>query len=319
VKMPALWISLGFLLVTLGTGCATSNGSSSSSGFSFRGQSAHRLLSDAKATSSAGNPIASIPQLHEVIARFPESKEAIEAHYLLGRAYYSIDGYRDAILELNRYLEAAPSGKHAEESRALVEKLSAEYRERFPSSGDLDTEISALQSDLAKDVESLELRKRLADRLWLRGRYEDAGAVYIDIAAREAAYRDDPAFRQRVELHRDGSHTLLTPALIMEREIERRPITVSNLTSFRSNRDRRTQIYRNFVVTGQVINRSDSVLSGVEIDITVYGFGAQIYDTKRFKIGEMYPAESRAFSVRFSNFRDLNSIDRYDYSIRFRR
>ena len=84
-------------------------------------------------------------------------------------------------------------------------------------------------------------------------------------------------------------------------------------------RDRRTQIPRYFVVTGQALNRSDSVLSGVEIDITIYGFGAQVYDTKRFRLGEMYPSESRAFSVRFSNFRNLDSIDRYDYSIRFQR
>lgn len=322
MKMPSVWISLGLLVVGLVSGCATSNGgpsSSRTSGISFNGQSAHRLLNDAKATSSSGNPVAAIPQLHEVIARHPGSEEAIEAHYLLGLAYYGIEGYRDAILELNAYLEASPSGKHAEKSRALVERLSAEYRERFPSSVDLDAEIASLQAGLAKNSESSELRKRLADRLWLRGRYEEAGNAYLDMAAREEGFAEDSIFRQRVELHRDGTHTLLTPAVIMQREIEQRPITVSNLTSFRSGRDRRTQIPRYFVVTGQAINRSDSVLSGVEIDITIYGFGAKIYDTKRFKLGEMYPSETRAFSVRFSNFTNLNSIDRYDYSIRFRR
>lgn len=268
---------------------------------------------------SGGNPVASVPQLHEVIARYPASKEAIEAHYLLGLAYYDIDGYRDAIIELNRYLEAAPTGKHAEESRSLVERLTSEYRKRFPSSADLNVEIASLQAELVNNSDSIELRKRLADRLWLRGRYEEAGGVYLDIVAREEAFKQDPIFRQRVELRGDGSHELLTPAEIMRREIERRPVTVSDFTSFRSGRDRRTQIPRHFVVTGLAINRSDSILSGVEIDITIYGFGAHIYDTKRFKLGEMYPSETRAFSVRFSNFRELNSIDRYDYTIRFRR
>lgn len=322
MNKPALWISLGFVVAGSLAGCATSNGissSSRSSGISFNGQSAYRLLGDARAAMSAGNAISAIPRLHEVIARFPGSKEAIEAHYLLGQAYYSIDDYRDAILELNRYLEAAPSGKHAVESRTLVERLSSEYRKRFPSSGNLDSEITSLQAELAKNADSLEIRKRLADRLWLRGRYEEAGKLYLDIAGREEAFKQDPVFRQRIELHGDGSYELLTPAEIMRREIEQRPITVSNFTSFASGRDRRTQIPRHYVVTGQAINRSESVLTEVEIDITIYGFGVRIYDTKRLKLGKMYPSETRAFSVRFSNFRELNSIDRYDYSIRFRR
>lgn len=322
MNKPALWICLGFSAVGVVAGCATTGSGHSYSGGlgnSFNGQSAQRLLGDARATIAAGNQVASIPQLHEVIARYPGSKSAIEAHYLLGVAYYDIDGYRDAIEELNYYLEAAPSGEHAEESRALVERLSSEYRERFPSSQDLDAEIASLQSDLTENPDSIKLRKRFADRLWLRGRYDEAGSAYLDIVAREEAFKQDPIFRQRVELRGDGSHVLLTPAEIMRREIENRPISVINLTSFRSGRDRRTQVPRYFVVTGQALNRSDSVLSGVEIDITIYGFGAHIYDTKRFTLGDMYPSETRAFSVRFSNFRELNSIDRYDYSIRFRR
>lgn len=276
-------------------------------------------MGEAHATRNSGNPIAAIPQFHELIARYPDSKEATEAHYLLGLTYYEVDGYRDAIQELNLYLAAAPAGPYAEESRALVELLSKENRKRFPTTQELDAEIALLRDELAGNPTSDTIQNSLADRLWLRGRYEEAAQIYLNMAARDEAFKRDPVFTRRIDLRPGGGHILLTPEEIVRREIDRQPITVTNLTSFRSGRDRRTQVPRHFVVTGQAINRSQSKLSGVEIDITIYGFGAQVYDTKRYRIGEMYPGETRAFSLRFSNFRELNSIDRYDYSVRFRR
>lgn len=316
------WTLLGVAALGLLAGCATSTTGVSfktrSSG-DFNGQSARRLMGEAQATRNGGNPIAAIPQFHELIARYPGSKEATEAHYLLGITYYEIEGYRDAIEELNRYLAAAPAGPHADESRALAERLSEEYRKRFPTPQELDAEITLLQEKLAADPASEALQKGLADRLWLRGRYEEAARMYLEMAARDEAFKRDPVFTRRIDLRPDGSHVLLTPEEIVRREVDRQPIAVTNLTSFRSGRDRRTQVPRYFVVTGQAINRSQNKLTGVEINVTIYGFGARVYDTKQFRIGEMYPGETRAFSLRFSNFRELNSIDRYDYSVRFRR
>lgn len=303
-------------------GCATSGMGgpySRNSPNTFRGNSAKRLLSEARSTRANGNPIAAIPQFHEIIARYPDSKEAIEAHYFLGVTYGDIEGHRDAIEELNLYLEAAPSGAHAEESRALVERLYEEYRKRFPTTQDLDADIASLREKLDNAPDSDEIRIALADRLWLLGRYEEAEKIYLEIAARDETFKSDPIFSQRIELRPNGTHVLMTPAEIMRREIERQPIGVTNMTSFRSGRDRRTQVARHFVVTGQAINRSDSVLYGVEILVTIYGFGYRVYDTGAYRIGEMYPGETRAFTVRFANFEDLNRIERYDYSVRFQR
>lgn len=316
------WVLLGSTVSSSLLGCTTSvtgRSYSKNSPNIFSGNTARRLISEARATRDGGNQIAAIPQFHELIARFPDSKEAIEAHYFLGITYHDIGGHHDAIEELNRYLEAAPSGEHAQESRALVERLSKEYRKRFPTSAELDAEIASLRDDVASRPDSGELRKVLAGRLWRRGRYEEAGRIYLDIASRDEAFKSDPVFSRRIELHPNGSHVLLTPAEIMRREIERQPISVTNMTSFRSGRDRRTQVPRHFVVTGQAINHSDSLLYGVQILVTIYGFGYRVYDTGVYRIGEMYPGEIRAFTVRFSNFRELNSIERYDYSVRFQR
>ena len=313
---------LGLTVSSPLVGCSTSGTALSYSKNSpniFSSNSARRLLSEARATRDAGNQIAAIPQFHEIIARYPDSKQAIEAHYLLGVTYSDVEGHRDAIEELNLYLEAAPSGNHAEESRALVKRLYEENRKRFPTTQDLDAEIASLREKLTSAPDSDEFGKTLADRLWRRGKYEEAGRIYLDIASRDEAFKSDPVFSRRIELRPDGTHVLLTPTEIMRREIERQPISVTNLTSFRSGRDRRTQVPRYFVVTGQAINRSDSVLYGVQVLVTIYGFGYRVYDTGAYRIGEMYPGEMRAFTVRFANFRELNSIERYDYSVRFQR
>ena len=319
MNRPALYAILLLSAANILAGCATASSRNATFANSFERQSARALLADARSAIARGNVVLALPQLHEVVARHPGSPEALEAHYLLGKAYYDLDAYRDAIEELSRYLEAAPTGEHAGESRALMNRLSTEYRERFPSSEELDVEIASLRERWNADPASIESGKALADRLWLRGRYEEAGEVYLGIVRQASAFAQAAKFSQRVELRADGSYVLLTPTEITRREIERRPITVINLSSYRSGRDRRTQLQRYFVVTGQAVNRSEGLLRGVEIDITIYGFGSRIYDTSGYRIGDMHPGETRPFRVRFSDFRELNSIDRYDYSVRFRR
>ena len=298
-------------------GCAANFGGTSVSADSFDRQSARILLSDARSAIARGNVVFAVPQLHELVARHPDTQEAIIAHYLLGKAYYELDDYRSALEHLSRYLDTDPTGKHAKESRTLMNRLAEEYRQRFPSDDTLDSEIDLLRERWEAEPGSIALGGKLADRLWLRGRYPEAADVYLTLLQGSPEFARDAAFSQRIDVQPDGGHVLLTPAEITRREVERRPVTVINLSSYRSGRDRRTQQQQHFMVTGQALNRSDGVLRGVEIDITVYGFGNRIYDTRSQRIGDMRPGETRAFSVRFANFRELNSIDRYDYSVRF--
>jgi hypothetical protein len=61
------------------------------------------------------------------------------------------------------------------------------------------------------------------------------------------------------------------------------------------------------------------VLYGVEISITTYGFGNVVYDSQTVPVGDVRPGEIRAFSVRFANFREIESIDHYDYSVSYQR
>ena len=307
------------MAVAILSGCTTSPGGSSNSATSFDQPSARSLLADGRSAVARGNLVLGIAPLQELTARYPESSEAIEGHYLLGTAYHSLGDFRAALQAFQQYQIAAPEGEHAEEVASLVEGLTSDLEERYPSQEELAVQIASLREEWSADEAPTETGAALAERLWMAGRYEESAEVYRALVLRDPEFAREPVFSQRVEVRADGSHTLLTPEEIKRREVEQNPVIVMNMSSYRSGRDRRTQVQRHFMVTGQAANRSGEVLQNVELDVTLYGFGNLIYDTKTQRLGEMRPGVTRAFSVRFSNFREINSIDRYDYQVRYRR
>ncbi|MFA6241883.1 MAG: FxLYD domain-containing protein, partial [Candidatus Hydrogenedentales bacterium] len=109
-----------------------------------------------------------------------------------------------------------------------------------------------------------------------------------------------------------GQYLILTPMEVQRREVEKQPLVIVNMSSFRSGEDLFTRQPLYYSVTGQAVNRSDSVLYGVQVMVTLYGFGNVVYDTTTANIGRLNPGESRAFSVRFSNFDDIENIYRYE-------
>lgn len=267
----------------------------------------------------SGNPAAAAGRLHEIILRYPGTPEAADAQYLLGVAYENLGGMKDAITAYDAYLDVAPEGRWAEASRISRDRLLHQYEASFPSQQQIDQEIIALRAEQQANPTSVDTTLRLADTLWTRGQYEDAAKSYVEIAKSNTGFARSDHFRTRVELHQDGSYTVLTPTEVSRRETARNPIQVINTNSFAAIRDSFTQVPRFFVVTGQVVNRGESVIYGVTVNITLYGFGSQIYDVGMVQLGDMNPGEIRAFSQRFSNFRELNSIDRYETSVSFRR
>lgn len=266
-----------------------------------------------------GDPVPAVSRLQALLARYPESKEALEGQYWLGVAYQKLGGVRDAIMAFDVYLSRAPEGEHATDAQQRMASLREDYETLFPTPEEIDKRIADLREARRANPDSITITKDLANALWMRGDYQAAADLYFEIVDKDPDFANDPTFKERIEINPDGSHTLLTPTELSRREKARNPVQVVNLTSFGAVRDTFTQVPRYFVVTGQAVNRSESVLYGVEITITIYGFGNVVYDTRTFPLGNMYPGETRAFSVRFSNFRELNSIDRYDYTISFRR
>ncbi len=307
-------------LLGLISACSTSSSGRYESGSnSFDAPAPRQPLAEAEQLIESGNPAAAVGRLQEIILRYPGTREAADAQYLLGLSYENLGGTKDAITAYDGYLDIAPQGEWADASRISRDRLRHQYEASFPSPDQIDQEITALRTQQQADPTSVDTKLQLADMLWTRGQYDDAAKAYVEVARANSGFAKSDHFRTRVELHQDGSYTVLTPTEVIRREAARNPIQVINTNSFGAIRDSFTQVPRFFVVTGQVVNRGESVIYGVNVNITLYGFGSQIYDVGTAQLGDMNPGEIRAFSQRFSNFRELNSIDRYETSVSFRR
>lgn len=259
-----------------------------------------------------------VSHLQKTIEGHPSASAALDARYYLGMAYFLMDAHENAFTSLNDYLRLAPSGAYAGDARELVARMSTEHDRKFPPRDTLDSRIAEARAQLANNPSALDVRIRLADLLWKRGAHDEAGEEYQRIVETDPSFARSRTFLNRIEIQSDGSYVYLTPQEIRRRSIEREPLVIVNTNSFQSGRQPRTQVPRFYVVTGVAANRSDKTLNGVEVDITIYNFSNTVYDARTVRMGRLGPGGSRAFSVRFSNFEDINNIDRYTCTGTFR-
>jgi len=282
-------------------------------------QAARRELRDVERMIDEGEHWATVPRLLLLVSRYPASDAALDARWLLGATYERVGSYKDAMDMFTDYLRLAPKGPHAEQCIQQLERINEKYEQEFLSLTEIDAQVRTLETKLREQPDALVYQWELADLLWKRGNYDEAGRLYERILANHPQYARDPVLARRVELLPDGRVIVLTPAEIERRQIERRPLEIINQNAFRSGRELFTREHRYYVVTGQVLNRSDSVLYGVEVDVTLFGFGNVVFDTSTVYIGRMSPGELRAFSVRFSKFENIENISKYESVARFQR
>ncbi len=275
-------------------------------------RSSSKEVEEARRMIKSGDTTVVIPRLLQVIGKYPNSKSSLDARYWLGVAYMEIKSFREAIEVFNEYLRLAPDGEFADQSQQYIASLQEEYERQYLTPEKLDARIRALTETLKADPNNLDNQLKLADMLWKRGDYEYAGRLYAQVVKVNPETASDPEVSSRIEFLPSGGYVVLTPAEVQRREIEKQPLAVINTASFQSGRDLLTRESLYYVVTGQVVNRSDSVLYGVQVIVTIYGFGNMVYDTNTVNIGRLNPGEIRAFSVRFSNFQNIDDIHRYE-------
>ena len=268
-------------------------------------RAARKLMED-------GQYSAAIPRLVETISQYPQAEVSVDARYYLGVCYYEIAGYGDADELLRTYLALAPEGEYAKDSEEYLRNVRREYQSQYPTQEETEERIEALRAAVAGAPGNVAHRAELAGLLWQDGSYEEAASLYSDILELAPEFSDDERFKRRIEASPGGDYILLTPTEILRRQIEDQPLAILNESSFRAGRDRRTQKSRSYVVSGQVLNRHNSVVRGVQVHVTIYGFGTLVYDTSTVSIGELRPGERRAFSVGFSNFENIENVDRYE-------
>ena len=263
----------------------------------------------------SGDYSMAIPRLLHVMEKYPSSSPAIEARYHLGLTYYNLGGLRDAQQYFNEYLSLAPEGPFAASSRSYVAGLSEEATEKFPTVQEVQTEVAQAQQALAAKPGDLAAQLELADLYWKSGQYEPAGGIYRQVLAAYPNLIDDARISTRMEPGAGGQFNVITPQMGSERQAENEPLSIFNTNAFRSGRFQSYQatsreIY--YTVTGQALNRGSEPLRNVEVIVTIYGFGNQIFDTRTISIGRLRPGENRPFSAKFSNFDDIENVDRYE-------
>ncbi len=325
--IPASGRILSALLAfaVIATGCVTPRSTSPTAGFAESSsdvideRTARKEVEYARRLIEDGNYFPVIPRLQHTISKYPSSQAAIDARYYLGLTFYNIEGYRDAIDMFAEYLEKAPEGPFARDSKAYIDQLTEEYERRFPSPTRLDNAIVNARDAVAEAPQSVDKHAELADLLWRRGNYDEAAALYMDILGQHPEFAQDETFLSRVELLPNNEYVVLSPAETIRREAEAQPLTIRNANSFHTGRDPLTRTPMYYAVAGQAYNRSDSVLYGVTVQVTIYSYSNTVYDTATYNIGRLNPGESRAFSVRLSNFDNIDNISRFECVGNFQR
>jgi tetratricopeptide (TPR) repeat protein len=301
-------------------GCVSDTAMDFSTGsFGSDDQELYDEIRAARRLMDADEYAAAIPRLVGTISKDPAADAAIDARFFLGVCYFEINGYGKADELLRTYLAIAPQGDYAVESEAYLHRVHRAYHAQYPTEEETNARIELLRAALEKGTKEANQRIELAGLLWENGNYEEAADILVGVLTENSTFGDDDRFRRRIEVSPEGEYTLLTPEEIRRRQLENLPLAVLNESAFRAGRDRRTQKARSYVVTGQVLNRHDSVVRGVEVNVTLYGFGSRVYDTTTENIGDLRSGEQRAFSVSFSNFENIENIERYECIATFNR
>ena len=275
--------------------------------------SAQQELAEAKRMMRSGEYSMVIPRLTSIVSQYPDTEAGREAYYFLGLTYYKIDGWYNADRNFKRYLDLAPEGKYAALCREYVSGIEEAIAKRHADRAALEARVA--KYDSVDEPEELAAHLELADVYWNNTEYEKAAVLYTKILKAWPSLKDDAIIRQRMEMGPDGNYVVLTPAEVERRYADADPLAVFNTQSWRSGRYRPDQYdYSNqyYNVSGQVVNRAETPLRDVSVIVTIYSLGNRVYDSRSYHIGRLNPGETRAFSVRFANFDNIENVRRYE-------
>lgn len=277
-------------------------------------QSVRRML-------AAGEYATALPRLMRLASERSATQAGKEAHYYLGLTYFQIGDYWESREHFNTYLALAPDGHYAAQAKRYAEALDSPVDRGYVTPDRISEELKIALLEIG-EPETLAEKLRLADLHWKNSQYQDAAALYGEVLEQYPQLANDMTIRTRVEPLADGSLAVLSPAEVTRRQAEAEPLLIFGTSSFRSGR---FQVYARgaqdiyYVVTGRVVNRSKDPLHDVQVQVTIYGFGNMIYDTRTVNFGTLRSGDVRPFSVRFENFDNIENISRYETVGTFRR
>lgn len=272
---------------------------------------ASQELTNAQRLIRAGDYSTAIPRLMKIVQIHPTSPSAVDARYFLGVTFYKIGGARESSAYFTKYLDLAPEGRYAGLSRDYLKGLasSGPYAEKIERA----ERIEALES--MQEVAVLPEKLELANLYWESGDYTKAGEIYSELVKTWPRLENDRVIRTRLERQPDGALVVLTPAEVERRYADEEPIVIYNTSSYRSGRYsgfQRNLVNTEYNVTGEVLNRSNDDMRSVEVVVTIYGLGQRIFETKTIQLGPLRAGESFPFSTTFTQFDNIENVQRFE-------
>lgn len=308
-------VALGLVMVLVASGCAATSGLSAPTGANHSGSAlaasggASADLTTARNLMQSGRYSQAIPRLLHAVDASSSPSSVAEAHYYLGLSYRALESPTDARRHFEEVGRLAPESHLNEEAQTYLAEIRGEKPAEAP-----DEQQPAYQFD-SDEPDALARGLELADESWREARYGESGAIYIQLLEAYPALARDPVISERIALDDNGGYTLLTPESQVQQAGDANPLVIINTNTFRSGRYEgytRTFQELHYNVTGEVLNRGSATLRNVEVEVTIYGFGSRIMDTRTLQIGTLRPDQRRPFSTRFSNFENIENVNRYE-------
>jgi tetratricopeptide (TPR) repeat protein len=245
-----------------------------------------------------------------------------EARFRLGECYYNMRSYLEAGVQFQRYLADYPQGAFAADAKQYLEKLQGIEEQKRQQEELRKQEIRARlehwREIARREPNNADAALQAGHALWDLQEYEEAGRQYLRAIQLDQNKRYDPLVNERMSFHEDGTATVLTPEDQERLERERNPIQVFNTHAYKGGgRDLFTSGPRYYIVTGQVVNRSNRTINNVAIIVTIFDFGGHVLDSASYRIGTMRPGQIRAFRTSFGTFENIYNIDKYEYEAVF--
>jgi len=249
----------------------------------------------------------------------PDNETAV---FGLGLSHFRLGAYENAAVYFVRYLDDFSDGQYAEEARYYISQIDSIQRQRRDAQARrveaLKTRVATAREEVDRRPDDPQRRVELGSAYWDIADFARAAEQYIRAVELDAALRDHPVVRGRIEFGPEGDVIVLTPQELERREREANPIVISNTRGYRAGRGSFDFQYLWYIVSGQVRNRSSRTVTAVAVEAVIYDLSGHVLDVQQMYIGTMRPGAERSFSARLTHFDDINNVYRYECKVMYR-
>lgn len=259
--------------------------------------------------------------------QYPETSIRQDIILRQGIALYSASAYHESRIVFLDYLDQYPHGRYLSDVEDYVRKIDLLMSKATPAAAksladararaDLD-ELFALLAEHPTDSRVLEA---IGDTQWKLGNYDTAIDYYYKANQIASAREERSLNNSKLILDNDGNPIPVTPGILEQMDVKRRPLRVYGLHTYTSRSQSGDsggdiQFYN---LTGSVRNQGNELLRGVEVEVIYKDIGANVLDVDYYTIGTLGPGEVKTFLSRADSYDNLYNIVDYDVEVHWER